>query len=418
MAHGCVIVGAGQAGFETAAALRAEKYQDPITLIGDELHLPYQRPPLSKGFILDKQGMDEIELRPSPFFRDHGIELVTGDRVTALDRGARLVQLASGANRSYDALVLACGARNRLLPVPGAERDGVLYLRTLDESRMVKQRLQDANTIVVVGGGFIGLEIAASARSLGKAVTVLEAQPRLMPRVVAPLVSAFYDALHTARGVTVVCEACVTGIAGNERGHVVSVTLANGASYPADLVIVGIGVVPNSELARDAGLETANGVVVDEYLQTSDPAIYAIGDCAAHPNQFAGDPGAAGSAGNRVRLESVQNAADQARTVAAAIAGRRAPYSAVPWFWTDQFDIRLQMAGLSHGYDEAVTRGDPDAQKFSVYYFKQSRLIAVDSINRPADHILARRLLASRANVTPQQAADESVNLKDVGRPA
>lgn len=412
MAHGCVIVGAGQAGFETAAALRAEKYQHPITLIGDEPHLPYQRPPLSKGFILDKQGMDEIELRPSQFFRDRGIDLVSGDRATAIDRAGKRVELQSGASRPYDALVLACGARNRLLPVPGADRDCVLYLRTLDESRTVKQRLQEANTIVVVGGGFIGLEIAASARSLGKSVTVLEAQPRLMPRVVAPLVSAFYDTLHQTRGVAVVCEACVTEIAGSGGGCVASVALANGAAYPADLVIVGIGVVPNSELAHEAGLDTANGIVVDEYLQTSDPAIYAIGDCAEHPNRFAAD---AGGRGARVRLESVQNAADQARTVAAAIAGRRAPYTAVPWFWTDQFDVRLQMAGLSHGYDAAVTRGTPETQKFSVFYFRESRLIAVDSINRPADHIVARRLLASRAPVTPQQAADETVSLKTLG---
>jgi len=404
---GCVIVGTGQAGFETAAALRAEGYQHPITLVGDEPHLPYQRPPLSKGFILDKQGMDEIELRPSRFFGDHRIDLLTGVRVTALDRAGKRVSLDSGEDRSYDALVLACGARNRLLPVPGANLDGVLYLRTLDESRTVKQRLQEASAIVVVGGGFIGLEIAASARSLGKSVTVLEAQPRLMPRVVAPLVSAFYATLHTDRGVTVVCDAAVAGIAGDRRAS--AVTLSNGAVYPADLVIVGIGVVPNAELARDAGLETGNGIVVDEFLQTSDPAIYAVGDCAEHPNPFCG---------GRARLESVQNAADQGRTVAATIAGKRRRYDAVPWFWTDQFDVRLQMAGLSHGYDEAVTRGNPESQKFSVFYFRDSRLIAVDSINRPADHILARRLLTSHAAVSPQQAADEQVNLKDLGRHA
>ena len=404
MPAGCVIVGAGQAGFEAAAALRAEGYQEPIALIGDEPHLPYQRPPLSKGFILDKQGMDEIELRPSQFFTDHRIDLVTGERVTAIDRAAKRVRLSSGATRPYDALVLACGARNRQLPVDGAAFDSVLYLRTLDESRAVKERLRDASDIVVVGGGFIGLEIAASARSLGKSVTVLEAQPRLMPRVVAPLVSVFYDALHSVRGVTVVCNAAVSAIAG-ERGRARSVRLANGASYPADLVIVGIGVVPNVELARDAGLAIGNGIVVDDCLQTGDPAIFAIGDCADHPNPYAGA---------RVRLESVQNAADQGRTAAAAIAGRRAAYNAVPWFWTDQFDVRLQMAGLSQGYDEAVTRGNPETQKFSVYYFRQSRLIAVDSINRPADHIVARRLLASHVPVTPQQAVDETVNLKDL----
>jgi len=243
MAAGCVIVGAGQAGFEAAAALRTEGYQDPITLFGDEPHLPYQRPPLSKGFILDKQGMDEIELRPQAFFTDHRIDLVTGTRVTAIERRERRVRLASGPAKPYDALVLACGARNRRLPVDGAALDGVRYLRTLDESIDVKQRLQDASGIVVVGGGFIGLEIAASARSLGKQVTVLEAQPRLMPRVVAPLVSAFYDALHTDRGVTVVCNASVCEISG-EGGCARSVRLANGVSYPADLVIVGIGVVP------------------------------------------------------------------------------------------------------------------------------------------------------------------------------
>ena len=403
MANGCVIVGTGQAGFETAAALRASGYQDPVTLIGDEAHLPYQRPPLSKGFILDKQGMDEIELRPAQFFDDHRIDLLTGVRVTAIDRASKRVSLDAGADKSYDALVLACGARNRLLGVPGADLDGVLYLRTLDESRTVKQRLLDAHAVVVVGGGFIGLEIAASARSLGKSVTVLEAQPRLMPRVVAPLVSDFYATLHAGRGVTVVCDAGVTGIAGDAQAR--TVTLSNGASYPADLVVVGIGVVPNTELAHGAGLATGNGIVVDDYLQTSDPAIFAIGDCAEHPNPFCG---------GRTRLESVQNAADQGRTVAATIAGRRTRYHAVPWFWTDQYEVRLQMAGLSHGYDDAVTRGNPDAQKFSVYYFKESRLIAVDSINRPADHIVARRLLASHATVTPAQAADEEVNLKDL----
>jgi 3-phenylpropionate/trans-cinnamate dioxygenase ferredoxin reductase component len=400
-----VIVGAGQAGFEAAAALRAEGYQEPIALVGDEPHLPYQRPPLSKGFILDKQGMDEIELRPAAFFTDHQIDLVTRERVTAIDRQSRRVRLASGRSRAYEHLILACGARNRELPIDGARMDGVVYLRTLDESIAIKQRLRDASTIAVIGGGFIGLEIAASARSLGKAVTVLEAQPRLMPRVVAPLVSAFYERSHTSRGVDVICRASVTDIAGSGPARIVR--LADGRSFCADLVIVGIGVIPNDELAGAAGLATGNGIAVDDHLQTGDPRIFAVGDCADHPNPFAG---------GRVRLESVQNAADQARAAAAIIAGRRAPYNAVPWFWTDQFDLRLQMAGLSQGYDQAVTRGDPDSQKFSVFYFKASRLIAVDSINRPADHIIARRLLASHVAVTAEQAGDETVNLKDVGR--
>jgi 3-phenylpropionate/trans-cinnamate dioxygenase ferredoxin reductase subunit len=404
MAAGCVIVGAGQAGFEAAASLRAEGYQEPIALAGDEPHLPYQRPPLSKGFILDTQGMEEVELRPPQFFRDHGIDFLARERATAIDRAARRVLFASGAGRAYDALVLACGARNRQLQVDGAELDGVLYLRTLDESVALKERLRDANQIVVIGGGFIGLELAASARVLGKRVTVLEVQPRLMPRVVAPLVSTFFDALHTDRGVTVVCNAAVLAVEGDGRRARV-VRLADGRAFEADLVLVGIGVVPNAELARDAGLRTGNGIQVDEWLATDDPAIYAVGDCAEHPNPYAG---------GRVRLESVQNAADQARTVAASIAGRRIVYNAVPWFWTDQFDIRLQMAGLSHGYDRAVMRGNPAARKFSVFYFRDATLVAVDSINRPADHIVARRLLASHATVTPEQAADESVALKSL----
>lgn len=402
MAAGAVIVGAGQAGFEAAASLRTEGYQERITLVGEEPHLPYQRPPLSKGFVLDKQGMDEIELRPLAFYQDHKVDVLVGERVVQIERRERRVRLASGVALPYDALVLAVGARNRSLPVDGAELDGVLYLRTLDESRAVKSRVQQARNVVVIGGGFIGLEIAAVARSLGKSVTVLEAQARLMPRVVAPVISQFYRDLHASRGVTVVCGAAVSEIAG-DGGRVRAVLVSGGHVFPADLVLVGIGVVPNVELAQGAGLRVGNGIVVDDCLRTNDSAIYAVGDCADHPNAFAG---------GRVRLESVQNACDQARCAAAAIAGRAAPYTALPWFWTDQYDIRLQMAGLSQNYDRTVTRGDMALPKFSVFYFRDSRLAAVDSINRPADHMIARRILAGRMPVTPEQAADESVDLK------
>jgi len=406
MAAGAVIVGGGQAGFEAAASLRAEGYQSPITLLGEEPHLPYQRPPLSKGFVLDKQGLDEIELRPQSFYRDHGIEVRVGERVVHVNREGRSVRLKSGESIPYDSVVLAVGARNRSLPIDGAELDGVLYLRTLDESRELKSRVQRAESVVVIGGGFIGLELAAVARTLGKSVTVLEAQPRLMPRVVAPAISEFYRELHTSQGATVVCGAMVSEIVG-AGGKVRAVAVGGGRSFPADVVLVGIGVVPNVELAQGAGLKVGNGIVVDDCLRTSDPAIYAVGDCAEHPNTFAG---------GRVRLESVQNACDQARCAAAAIAGRRAPYAALPWFWTDQYDVRLQMAGLSQKYDQTVTRGDIAARKFSVFYFKDGRLVAVDSVNRPADHMIARRLLAAKTVVTPADAADESVDLKKLGR--
>ena len=406
MAAGAVIVGGGQAGFEAAASLRAEGYQSPITLLGEEPHLPYQRPPLSKGFVLDKQGLDEIELRPQSFYRDHGIEVRVGERVVHVNREGRSVRLKSGESIPYDSVVLAVGARNRSLPIDGAELDGVLYLRTLDESRELKSRVQRAQSVVVIGGGFIGLELAAVARTLGKSVTVLEAQPRLMPRVVAPAISEFYRELHTSQGATVVCGAMVSEIVGT-GGQVRAVAVGGGRSFPADVVLVGIGVVPNVELAQGAGLKVGNGIIVDDCLRTSDPAIYAVGDCAEHPNTFAG---------GRVRLESVQNACDQARCAAAAIAGRRAPYAALPWFWTDQYDVRLQMAGLSQKYDQTVTRGDIAARKFSVFYFKDGRLVAVDSVNRPADHMIARRLLAAKTVVTPADAADESVDLKKLGR--
>ncbi len=403
---GTVIVGTGQAGFEAAASLRAEGYGEPIALVGEEPHLPYQRPPLSKGFVLNTQQLDEVELRPAEFYRAHGIDLRLGERVIHVDRRERRIELASGGSLPFDRVILAVGARNRSLPVDGAELDGVMYLRTLDESREIKDRLSHADHIVVIGGGFIGLELAAVARTLGKDVTVVEAQPRLMPRVVAPVISEFYRELHTSRGVTLLFGTTVIEIVG-ANGRVRAVAVAGGRTYPADVVLIGIGVVPNVELAQGSGLKVGNGIVVDDRLATDDPAIFAVGDCADHPNAFAG---------NRVRLESVQNACDQARAAARAIAGRPAAYDALPWFWTDQYDVRLQMAGLSQKYDHVVIRGRIDDRKFSVFYFREGRLIAVDSVNRPGDHMLARRLLAARTPVTPAQAADESIDLKKIGR--
>jgi 3-phenylpropionate/trans-cinnamate dioxygenase ferredoxin reductase subunit len=405
-AAGTLIVGTGQAGFQTAASLRAEGFQEPITLIGEEPHIPYQRPPLSKGFPLGTQDLESIELRPRNFYQDHNINLLTGETVTAIDRTARLITLASGNRVSYSKLVLAVGARNRMLPVKGANLDGVLYLRFLDEALLLKERLKNAQHIVVIGGGFVGLELAAVASSLGKSVTVLEALPRLMSRVVAPIISEFYRELHSNRGVTILCGAHVSEIAGS-GGAVREIVLSDGRRYPADLALIGIGVVPNIELARDAGLRISNGIAVDENLQTDDSDIFAIGDCAEHPCVFVG---------SRIRLESVQNAADQAQSVAAAIAGRPNPYRALPWFWTDQFDIKLQMAGISQGHDRIVTRGSLETRKLSVFYFKENRPVAIDSINRPLDHMIGRKLLAAAIPLTPEQAADENVDLKKLER--
>jgi|SRR5579872_4355437 len=369
---GVVIVGAGQAGFQVAWSLRTEGFSESITLIGDEPYLPYQRPPLSKGFLLGKQELESATLRPEKFYQDQRIDLILGERVASIDRASRRVVLASGAGIPYDSLVLATGARVRKLPDPSA-----LYLRDLDDAARLKDRLDRASRVLVIGGGFIGLEVASAARATGKDVTVVELQPRLMARCVAPVISDFFRDLH--------------------RRHGVEILFGAGAPPPpADLVVTGIGVTPNLELAQEAGLPVSDGIGIDDHLRTADPRIYAIGDCAVH--------------GQRGRLESVQNAVDQARCAAANIAGKNQPYTAVPWFWTDQFDAKLQMAGLSGAADQTVIRGT--APRFSVFYFRSGRLIAVDSLNRPADHMAARKLLAAGSTLTPEQAADESFALK------
>ena len=403
MPDGVVIVGGGQAGFQTAASLRTEGYLGPVTLLGEEAHLPYQRPPLSKAFLLGKQNQSQVLLRPDSFYRDHDIRWVAGETAVAIETHEHRVRLASGTAISYQTLVLAAGSRNRTLPVPGADLDGVCYLRTLSEAVEIKQRLEQAQQVAVIGGGFIGLEVAASARTLGKAVTVMEALPRLMARVVAPVVSEFFRVSHTAQGVEVLLEAQVREIRGARLGRALEVVLQDGVTRPADVVVVGIGVVPNSELAQAAGLAVRDGISVDEFLRTEATDTYAIGDCAEYPHSLAGA---------RLRLESVQNAVDQAACVAKAIAGKAAPYGALPWFWSDQFDLRLQMAGLPAGHDRVVVRGQTESGKFSVFYFRGGRLCAVDSVNRPADHMAGRKLIAKETALTPEQAADESVNLK------
>jgi 3-phenylpropionate/trans-cinnamate dioxygenase ferredoxin reductase component len=404
--NGVVIVGAGQAGFQTAASLRMAGYEESITLIGGEPGLPYQRPPLSKAFMLGKQEIESAALRPLAFYEKQRIELVTGVMVTRIDGMERAAQLSSGRTLSFDALVLAVGARNRMLPVRGAELDGVCYLRSDSEAVEIRQRIESARDVVVIGGGFIGLELAAAARTLGKPVRVLEVQPRLMGRVMPATLSDFYRDVHRREGVEISLGVTISRIVGYE-GKVSEIVLDDGAICPADVVLVGIGVTPNVELAIEAGLNVSNGIVADERLQTNAPGIYAIGDCVDHPNPFA-DP----AGGGRVRLESVQNAVDQAKCVADAIVGRSAIYRAVPWFWTDQFDAKLQMAGLSAGCQQTVSRGEPEGGKFSLFYFRYGRLAAVDSVNRPADHMIARKLIASASRVTPEQAADLSVDLK------
>jgi 3-phenylpropionate/trans-cinnamate dioxygenase ferredoxin reductase subunit len=411
MPHGCVvIVGGGQGGYQTAASLRSEGFDGRIVLIGEEPQLPYQRPPLSKEFLLGKQRIEQLTLRPAPFYSTQRIEVLVGERVEAIDTAGGQVRLASGSWVPFDSLVLATGARNRLLPIEGAELDGVCYLRTLDEAGELRRRLEAARDVVVIGGGFIGLEVAAAARQLEKHVTVVEALPRLMARVVAPLVSEFFRERHSARGADLRCGCGVARIVPRNPGgtSVGGVELADGSRIPADLVIAGIGIVPNVELAREAGLTIGNGIAVDEQLRTDDPHIFAIGDCSEFPSRFTG---------SRVRLESVQNCVDQAICVARGIAGRPAAYSATPWFWSDQHDIHLQIAGLAVEVDQSVVRGSVESGKFSVFYYSQGLLRAVDSINRPGEHVAARKLLTAGASVSPAEAADEGFDLKQALHP-
>ncbi|KAA2261194.1 pyridine nucleotide-disulfide oxidoreductase [Solihabitans fulvus] len=397
-----VIVGAGQAGFQTAASLRQEGFDGRIVLVGDEPHLPYQRPPLSKTYLAGEGGRELVELRPAEFYQDNAIELLTPERIVEIDRTARKVRLESGGLLDYDHLVLALGARNRTLPLPGADLAGVRSLRTLDDADALRAALPSAGRIVVVGGGFIGLEFAVVAGASGAEVTLLEALPRPLARVSSPTVSEFFAEFHRARGVRTVFGAGLDCLVG-ESGSVTGVRTGEGQEFGADLVVVAVGVLPSVELAEQAGLPTANGILVDERLRTRDPAISAIGDCAAFPTPFAA---------GQLRLESVQNAVDQARCVAAGLVGRPADYRAVPWFWSDQAEAKLQIAGIITGHDRTVLRGDPATGRFSVFCFDGDRLLGAESVGRAQDHLAVRRLLAAGASLRPDEAGDESFDLK------
>lgn len=400
-----VVVGAGQAGCQTAASLRQQGHTGRIVLIGDESHPPYQRPPLSKGHITSEAKRDNLWLHPEDFYTKNDIELRLSTVVSEIARGDRSVVLESSERLPYDHLVLALGSRNRGLPVDGAELDGVVALRTLEEADQVRDRLGAARNVVVVGGGFIGMEIAAAAAKLGCEVTVIEVAERLMGRVLSNPMSDFVLAAHGTRGVAVELNTSVTEVEG-DGGAATGVRTADGRMFPADLVIVGIGAIPNVELAAAAGLPVDNGIVVDEFLATEDEFISAVGDCAGFPSAFAG--------GATVRLESVQNATAQPRALARRLVlGERTPYGAVPWFWSDQGDLKLQIAGLAAAHPTTVTRGDVSEERFSVFCFDDNgTLRGVESMNRPGDHMAARRLISAGVPVHPEQLRDPDFDLR------
>ncbi len=368
MAKGPVlIVGAGHAGFQLATSLRQSGFSESIRLLNDEAHLPYQRPPLSKAYLKGGGGADSLMFRPDKFYRDQNIELIA-DRAVAIDRDRHRVLLASGALLDYGHLVLATGARNRLLDIPNANLEAVRYLRILDESEVLRQRLSPGQRVVVIGAGFIGLEFAATARAKGLEVDVLELGTRVMARAVTAEISEFFQARHAATGIRIHLGVQATSIE-SDGAKVTGVSLSDGRHIPADLVVVGVGVLPNVELAAEAGLPVAAGIIVNEQLVTADPDISAIGDCALF---------ASPRFGALLRLESVQNATDHARCVAARLTGDARDYDGLPWFWSDQGPDKLQIAGLTTGYDHVAVRGNPEEGSFSVFCYKSGHLVGIE----------------------------------------
>ena len=398
-----VLVGAGQAAAACVESLRKRGHTGPIEMVGEESLAPYQRPPLSKKYLSGEMPVERLLLRQREFYDGHGVAMRLGRRAVVLDRAARRVTLDDGSALPYDALVIATGARPRRLSLPGAGLAGVHYLRGVADADALRADARPGSRAVIVGGGYIGLEVAATLRHLGVEVTVLEMADRVMGRVVAEPVSRWYEAQHAAHGVRIVLGARLDGLRGDAAGRVVAVGTSAG-EVAADLVVVGIGVLPEDALARDAGLACDNGIVVDERCRTADPAVFAIGDCTNHPSLHYG---------GRLRLESVDNAVEQGSTAASNLLGIEARHERVPWFWSDQYQHKLVIVGLSQGHDRTVLRGDPTGGAFSCCYLRSGELIAIDTINMAKDHLAARKLIPARMRPDPAKLADASIALKD-----
>lgn len=397
-----VIIGGGHAGASTAVELRRAGYTDPIIIVGEEPHLPYQRPPLSKAWLKGQASHDSLSLRPAAWYDKHGITLRLSSVVTAIEREARSVALSDGSTVPYDALVLATGTRARRLAIPGSDLDGVLYLRTADDADALKARLLAGCRIAIVGGGYVGLEIAASAWAIGAEVTVLERETRLLARVACPPLSDFFARLHTVRGVDLRLGAAVSGFIGAD-GAVTGVQMADGTVVSCDVVVVGIGADPNDALAVEAGLDCSDGVVVDAGAMTSAPAIYAVGDVTRRPMA---------RYDRAIRFESVPNALEQAKQVAAALTGQPLPAEELPWFWSDQYDVKLQIAGMAFDCEQIVMRGDVAANKFCLFHLRGDHIVAVEAINSPGEFMVARSLIDKRLAIDPALLADAGHSIK------
>jgi 3-phenylpropionate/trans-cinnamate dioxygenase ferredoxin reductase subunit len=399
-----VIAGAGHAAGQAAVSLRQGGFGGRIVMIGEEPYLPYQRPPLSKKFLAGELELDRLLIRHDKYYDEHDVEVRTSTRVESIDPVGRAVALSDGERLSYDRLVLATGSHTRKLDLSGADLAGVHYLRTIDDVKNIQTGFASGARMVVIGAGYIGLEVAAVAVTRGLSVTVVEVADRVMSRVVAPEVSAFFERVHREEGVDILCgRGPKSSLVGEKK--VAALQSADGTELPADLVVIGVGIAPTVDIAEAAGIDCDDGILVDEFCRTSDPNILAIGDCTNHPNKLLG---------RRLRLESVHNAQEQAKTAAATLCGELKPYNQVPWFWSDQYDLKLQIVGVSGEHDSLVLRGDPAGRSFAAFYMKGDLLIAVDAINSAREFMLSKKLIAAGARLEPEILADTSIPFKDL----
>ena len=404
MSETCVIIGASHAAAQLAPTLRQEGWQGRIIIVGDEPYIPYHRPPLSKTFLSGEKSLEDINIRPPIIYEKAEIEFMLNTRVESIDRDNKKLSLDSGETLEYSKLALTTGSRVRKVDLPGIDLEGVYYLRDVNDVEKIKAHVEAGKKAVIVGGGYIGLETAAVLRQSGMEVSVLEMMERVLQRVTAPEVSAFYDRIHSEEGVNIYCGVGVSAIEGETK--VSKVICSDGSEYAADLVVVGVGIVPNVELAEAAGLDVNNGIVVDEFARTSDADIVAAGDCTMHHNALYD---------RDIRLESVQNATDQARVAALTLCGKEKAYAALPWFWSDQYDLKLQIAGLSQGYDEVIVRGDREnSRSFAAFYLKDGVVISVDAVNKPPEFMVGKRLINGKVKVDKTKLADNSVSMKEL----
>lgn len=397
-----LIIGAGHGAGQAVASLRQEGFGGRIILVGDEAYIPYHRPPLSKKFLEGELPLERLYLKPEKFYETQNVDMRLGERVASINPADKTAELESGETISWDHLILATGSHVRRMDVPGHDLDGIHYLRTVDDVKAIQKDFDGGQKVVIVGGGYIGLEIAAVARKRGKDVTLFEMGDRILNRVVAPEMSAFYHGVHEEEGVVIHLNTGITAFEGD--GHVQYAVTQDGEKFNADLVVIGIGILPAIELAEGAGIACENGVTVDAHCRTSADNIYAIGDCSNHPSPLYG---------RRLRLESVPNAMGQAKITAKAICGTLEEYNEIPWFWSDQYNMKLQIAGLSEGYDQIVFRGDKAARKFAAFYLKEGKLISMDGVNSPGEFMASKKLIMNGASPDAEKLADISVSMKD-----